>query len=132
MTSTMSRLKIQRSEAEWRRQFTAEQFYHPAFTGPYWNEKRTGTYACVCCRMPLFSSQTKLESGTGWPSFWRSIVAEAADEHEDRSLFMRCTEVRRATCDAKLGHIFSDGPRPTGRRYCVNGTALTFTPKSDT
>ena len=125
--------KIVKSEAEWRAQLTPEQFHvtrqhgtERAFTGPYWNEKGAGEYACVCCGAPLFSSTTKYDSGTGWPSFWAPIGKDAVSEHDDRAWFMRRTEVRCASCDAHLGHVFPDGPKPTGRRYCMNGTALTF------
>jgi peptide-methionine (R)-S-oxide reductase len=138
MTSTTTRPKIQKSDAEWRKQLTPEQYYvtrqhgtERAFTGPHWNEKSAGTYACVCCGTPLFASETKFDSGTGWPSFWMPLTKDAVDEHADRSLFMRRTEVRCATCDAHLGHVFPDGPKPTGQRYCMNGTALAFAPKSD-
>ena len=138
MTSTTSRPRLQKSDAEWRQQLTREQYHvtrehgtERAFTGPYWNEKRAGTYACVCCGTPLFSSETKFESGTGWPSFFMPLTADAVDEHEDRSFFMRRVEVRCATCEAHLGHVFPDGPKPTGQRYCMNGTALSFAPKSD-
>ncbi len=138
MTSTSNRPRVEKPDAEWKKQLTPEQYYvtrqhgtERAFTGPYWNEKRAGTYACVCCGTPLFSSDTKFESGTGWPSFFRPIAADVVDEHEDRSFFMRRTEVRCSSCDAHLGHVFPDGPRPTGLRYCMNGTALTFAPQSD-
>lgn len=125
-----------KSEAEWRAALTPEQFYvtrqhgtEPAFSGPYWNEKAPGTYACVCCGEPLFSSETKFNSGTGWPSYYAPLSGEAISEYTDRSFFMRRTEVRCAKCDAHLGHVFRDGPRPTGLRYCINGHALTFAPK---
>jgi peptide-methionine (R)-S-oxide reductase len=129
--------KIVRSNAEWRQRLTPEQYYvtrergtELAFTGPFWNEKRPGAYSCVCCGAPLFSSATKFESGTGWPSFYAPLTPEAVSEHVERSWFMRRTEIRCAACDAHLGHVFADGPRPTGLRYCMNGTALTFTPRS--
>src|SRR5204863_7234601 len=107
---------------------TREHGTERAFTGPGWNEKRPGLYVCVCCGVPLFSSQAKFESGTGWPSFWAPADGGAVTEHVDRSWFMRRTEVRCANCDAHLGHVFSDGPEPTGLRYCMNGTALKFEP----
>ena len=137
-SSTTSRPKIEKSETEWRKLLTPEQYYvtrqhgtERAFSGPYWNEKHAGTYACVCCGTPLFSSETKFDSGTGWPSFWAPLARDAVAEHEDSSWFARRTEVRCASCDAHLGHVFPDGPKPTGLRYCMNGTALAFAPKPD-
>ena len=124
--ATKAHNKIVKSDEEWRKQLTPEQYYvtrehgtERAFTGPWWDEKRKG---------PLFSSATKYDSGTGWPSFWEPVDASAVSELMDRSWFMRRTEVRCATCDAHLGHVFPDGPRPTGQRYCMNGTALRFAP----
>ena len=138
MTSTTSRPRVEKSDAEWKKQLTREQYHvtrqhgtERAFTGPFWNEKRAGTYACACCGTPLFSSETKFESGTGWPSFFKPLAKDAVDEHADRSFLMRRVEVRCTTCDAHLGHVFPDGPKPTGQRYCMNGTALAFAPQSD-
>lgn len=132
-----SRPKIAKSDAEWKTQLTPEQYHvtrehgtERAFSGPYLDEKRAGTFACVCCGAPLFSSATKFESGTGWPSFYAAADNGAVREHEDRSWFMRRTEVRCDACDAHLGHVFPDGPKPTGLRYCMNGCALKFEPDS--
>lgn len=135
MDQTSHAPKIRKSDAEWRAQLTPEQYYvtrehgtERAFTGPFWNEKRAGLYTCVCCGTALFRSETKFDSGTGWPSFFQPASPEAVAEHEDRSWFMRRTEIRCSTCDAHLGHVFRDGPKPTGLRYCMNGTALDFHP----
>jgi peptide-methionine (R)-S-oxide reductase len=129
--------RIAKSDEDWRRQLTAEQYHvtrehgtERAFTGPHVNEKRAGIYKCVCCGEPLFSSETKFDSGTGWPSFFQPASA-SIDEHDDRSWFMRRTEVRCGKCDAHLGHVFPDGPKPTGLRYCINGCALNFTPNDE-
>jgi peptide-methionine (R)-S-oxide reductase len=127
--------KAAKSEGEWRKTLTPEQFRvtrkhgtEPAFSHPLTHEKRAGMYCCVCCGAPLFSSDTKFDSGTGWPSFYAPTAAEAVSEHEDRALLMRRTEVRCAQCEAHLGHVFPDGPNPTGLRYCINGVALELDP----
>ena len=135
-TTTPKRPKVTKSDAEWKAQLTPEQYRvtrrhgtERAFTGPHLEEKRAGTFTCVCCGAPLFETGTKFESGTGWPSFFAPIDGEAIAAHDDRSFFMRRTEVRCAACEAHLGHVFPDGPMPTGLRYCINGVALGFEPK---
>jgi peptide-methionine (R)-S-oxide reductase len=129
--------KITKSDAEWREQLTPEQYHvtrkhgtERAFTGPNWNNPEDGTYSCVCCGKSLFSSQTKFDSGTGWPSFYAPLEPGAVAEHADRGFFMTRTEIRCADCDAHLGHVFNDGPKPTGMRYCMNGTAMNFDRKA--
>lgn len=134
-TPQTPRPKVSKTEAEWRAELSPEQFYvtrqhgtERAFTHPYNSQKSAGTYMCVCCGEPLFAATDKFDSGTGWPSFVQPAAKEAVAEHEDRSFFMRRTEVRCARCDAHLGHVFPDGPKPTGLRYCINGVALRFAP----
>jgi peptide-methionine (R)-S-oxide reductase len=125
--------KIQKSEEEWARQLTPEQFRiarkqgtERAFTGQYWDEKTHGTYRCVCCGEPLFDSETKYESGTGWPSFWAPIDSGAVELRHDFSHFMHRVEVVCAKCGSHLGHVFDDGPMPTGQRYCMNSCSLSL------
>ena len=122
-----------KTDEAWREQLTDEQFHitrqagtERAFTGPNWDTKAAGTYHCVCCDQALFASQTKYDSGTGWPSFYQPVVAEAVAERADNSLFSRRTEVVCSNCGAHLGHVFPDGPAPTGQRYCMNGHAMTL------
>jgi peptide-methionine (R)-S-oxide reductase len=131
-----SMVKVQKTEGEWKAELTPEQYEvlrgagtEPAFSGEYVHNKATGMYQCGACGADLFSSDTKFESGTGWPSFYDAAVAENVETHEDRSHGMVRTEVRCGNCGSHLGHVFPDGPNPTGLRYCINSCALNFDPE---
>lgn len=134
MTTTTG--KIKKSDTEWQGQLSPEAYRvarkhgtERAFTSPLNDEKRDGTFTCICCGEPLFGAADKFESGTGWPSYTQPLNKEAVEEQSDNSFFMRRTEVHCARCDAHLGHVFPDGPKPTGLRYCINGISLGFEPK---
>ncbi|CAN1508744.1 COG0229 Conserved domain frequently associated with peptide methionine sulfoxide reductase [Rhabdaerophilaceae bacterium] len=131
--------KIERNNSEWRSLLSPEQYHvlreqgtERAGTGPHLDEKRAGTFICAGCGTPLYRSETKYESGSGWPSFYAPASGDSVREYEDRKLFMRRVEIRCATCDGHLGHVFNDGPQPTGKRYCMNGHALGFQPDKET
>ena len=137
-TTNAMTTKVVKTDEEWKKQLTPEQYKvlrkkgtERAFTGPNWNNKEKGTYKCAACGQELFSSDHKFDSGTGWPSYWQPIESKAVATEEDNTLFTKRTEVLCSRCNGHLGHVFDDGPKPTGLRYCINGYAMTFEKKKE-